>query len=96
MMHRKRGDLPEGFAGNDGRRNAGEHRASEGQARAGRHPKSARRVSAIAPVHYLRGETTLRTYRAQCAQYLRLYDRGRAEGLYGRGGEAETLQRRNP
>jgi hypothetical protein len=44
------------------------------------------RDSATAPVHWLRGATPLRTYRAQCEQCLQLYDRGRAEGLYGRGG----------
>jgi hypothetical protein len=44
------------------------------------------RDSAIAPVYWLRGEAPLRTYRAQSEQCQQLYDRGRAEGLYGRGG----------
>jgi hypothetical protein len=51
------------------------------------------RGSAVAPVRYLRGEATLRTYRAQSDQWLRLYDRGRAEGLYGRArvGDGEDM-----
>lgn len=73
--HLEREPARQGFEENDG------SRASD---------RGRPRNSAIAPVHYLRGATTLRPYRAQCAQCLRLYDRGRAEGLYGRMGGADN------
>jgi hypothetical protein len=87
--HFERGAGRQGFNANQGRKSSGRSRAHARRA-------SARRVSAISPVHYLRGETHLRTYRAQCAQCLQLYDRGRAEGLYGLAGRVEAWVQLEP